>query len=363
MSQKPELHYPTYTAIALQPKLVGCRNRDDIKRNMQNQLNLIDDSFINGHLPGPKPVKLIVLAEGAIQGFYDELHHLDHATYCRDLALRVPGEETEMLAAKAREHDIYIAFQAKIVDPDVAEDRWFNMGFIISPRGEIILRHPKNVISIVEGSASPYDLWDKWSAKYGDSLEAHYPVAKTDIGNLGMCICAETSFPESYRALTVNGAEVIIKMTFVEPTISWGIWEATNITHAFWNLCYLVCPNGGPYYDTFERETSFELCGGNSMIVDYMGHVITKAAHSNVTGIPGCIDIRALREHRDGAPQAVHSVQMRSSLWKKIYDKWPEYPKNLYVEQDYPHMMERYLMHLDLLEKYYDVGIFERPEE
>jgi hypothetical protein len=42
-------------------------------------------------------------------------------------------------------------------------DRFFNAGFILSPEGEIILRHTKNIISVVEGTTSPYDIWDKWS--------------------------------------------------------------------------------------------------------------------------------------------------------------------------------------------------------
>ena len=363
MSTGQELEYPSYIATALQARTYGCRNKEEVKKNLKNQLDLIDESFTNSYLVGGGAVKLLALPEGSIQGWYDELNHMDHATYCKDLAIRIPGEETELLAKKAREYDIYIAAQAKVVDPDITEDRFMNQGFIISPKGEVILRHTKNLVGVVEGSATPYDLWDKWTAKYGDTLEAHYPVVKTDIGNLGMSICAETLFPESFRALAVNGAEVIIKMTFVEPVISWGIWEAINISQAFTNVCYMVCANNAPYYATFEKETPYTLLGGHSMIVDYRGHIVTKANHDAITGVPGCIDIRALREYRSASPQSAHNVQMRSNLWKQIYEKWPEYPKNLYMERDYPHAMERHLLHLQLLEKFYEAGLYERPKE
>jgi len=363
MSAGQELKYPSYIATALQAGTYGCRNKEEIKKNLQNQLNLIDDAFGNSYLVGGGAIKLVVLPEGAIQGWYDELNHWDHASYCRELAIRIPGDETELLARKAREYDVYIAAQAKVIDPEIAEDRFINQGFIISPKGKIILRHTKNLIAVVEGSASPYDIWEKWTAKYGDTLEALYPVVKTDIGNLGMSICAETLFPESFRALAVNGAEVIIKTTMPEPVVSMGIWEAFNISQAFANVCYMVCANNGPYYSTFDKETPYSLLGGQSMIVDYRGQIVTKVNHDSITGVPGCIDIRALREYRATSPQSSHNVQMRSNIWKKIYEKWPEYPKNLYMERDYPHVMERHLMHLSLLEKFYEAGIYERPKE
>jgi beta-ureidopropionase len=360
-TQAPKLAHDSYIAIALQPRAYGCTNKEEVKKNLKNQSNLIDDAFVHAYLAGGGPVKLVALAEGSLQGFYDELNNMDHATYCKDIAIRIPGEETEQLAKKAREYDVYLAAQAKVVDPEVAEDRFFNQGFIISPKGEIVLKHTKNIISVVEGSASPYDLWGKWVERYGDTLEAYYPVAKTEIGNLGMCICAETLFPESFRALAVNGAEVIIRPTLPEPTVSWGTWEFTSRARAFDNVCYLVCPNNGPYYATVDRETPYSLLGGQSMIVDYRGNLVTKVDHDNVTGVPGCIDIKALREYRATSPQSAHMVQMRSNLWKQIYEKWPEYPKNLYVERDYPDLLERAGLHLQILESFFKAGVYTRP--
>ena len=71
-SQDPKLAYDSYIAIALQPRAYGCRNKEEVKRNLKNQSNLIDDVFANAYLAGGGPVKLIALADGYLQGFYDE---------------------------------------------------------------------------------------------------------------------------------------------------------------------------------------------------------------------------------------------------------------------------------------------------
>jgi predicted amidohydrolase len=358
----PELAFDSYVAVALQPRIYGCRNRDDVKKNLENQLRLLDYAIPHAFLVGGGPVKLVSLAEGSIQGFWDEISHMDQATYCKELAIRIPGEETDLLAKKAKEYGVYLVAQAKVVEPDIASDRFFNQGFIISPEGEIILKHTKNIISLVEGSTSPYDLWDKWSEKYGESLEAYYPVAKTEIGNLAVSICAETVlFPETYRAFTLMGAEVVVRMTLPEPMVMWGIWEATSRARAFDNACYLVCPNGGPYYMTPGDDAPYSLLGGHAMIIDYRGDVRCKADHQNESGVPGEIQIKALREYRASSPQAGELSQMRSSLWKQIYERWPDYPKNLYVDRTYSHVLERHGLHLKALEKLFEAGIFTRP--
>ncbi len=360
-SGDPKLAFDSYVAVALQPKVYGCRNREDIKKNLENQLRLIEDSLLTSYLAGGGPVKLVALAEGSIQGMWDETSHMDQATYCREIAIAIPGEETNRLAEKAKQYGIYIVAQAKEVDPDIMPDRFFNAGFIISPEGEIILKHTKNIISVVEGSTSPYDVWEKWSEKHGESLEAYYPVVKTEIGNLAVAICAETLFPETFRAFSVLGAEVIVRMTMAEPMIMSGYWEHSNRTRAFDNANYLVCPNYGPYYTNPDVDAEYILCGGNSMIVDYRGNIVWKANHVNVTGVPGEINIRALREYRANSPLGTMLTQMRSSLWKQIYERWPEYPKNLYMEKTYSHALERHGLHMQFLEKLFEAGIFVRP--
>ena len=54
-------------------------------------------------------------------------------------------------------------------------------------------------------------------------------------------------------------------------------------------------------------------------------------------------------------------TQMRSSLWKQIYERWPDYPKNLYMEKTYSHALERHGLHMQFVEKLFEAGIFVRP--
>ena len=63
------------------------------------------------------PVRLIAVPEGCLQGFTDEVFDWDHEKYVDEIALDVPGPETEALGRQARQHNAFIIAQAKVKHP------------------------------------------------------------------------------------------------------------------------------------------------------------------------------------------------------------------------------------------------------
>ena len=356
----PKLAYDSFIAIALQPRTYGCRNKQDVQKNLDNVCRLIDESMYPSVLAGG-PIKLVTLSEGSIQGMWDEYSDMDQATYCRDVAITIPGPEVDRLIEKAKQHKVYLVAQAKVVEPELIPGRYFNQAFIISPEGEIVLRHVKNLIGVIEGTTSPYDVWDVWSKKVGPNLENCYPVVKTEIGNLAVAICAETFFPETFRALALLGAEVIVKMAWAEPCIMDGYWEVANRARALDNVCYIVAANFGPYFTHPGVDAPYTLAGGHTMIVDYRGNIVRKVDHGSEAFVPGEINIKGLREYRVNSPMGAMLVQMRSGLWKQIYERWPEYPKNLYLKKTYSHAQDRNVLHEEAVKKLIESGTYTSP--
>ncbi len=200
------------------------------------------------------PVRVIALAEGALTGFTDEAFDVPHVTAARDLFIDVPGEETERLAALARHYDAYLFVQCKARWPEVIEDRYFNMLFVISPQGEVVHRAAKNHLWCRERSCTPHDVYDRWVELFGDGIDAFYPVLRTeDIGNIGTICCSDGEYPEAVRALAMNGAEVVYRPSEAVPMTGvgypgGGTWMLQNRAHAHFNSVYMLCPNVGPVY-------------------------------------------------------------------------------------------------------------------
>ena len=194
-----------YTAVGLIPSVRGIRRRKDIKINLDHLQHLVKAASWLSALD--IPVRLIAIPEGALQAFNDEVLDLDHVKFARECAIDIPGEETEELGKIAREYDAFIMAQAKARHPDL-KDRFFNVGFILDPKGKVILKHYKvSPLFPVEHSVCPHDVYDWWIEKYGRNLDAFWPVADTAIGRLGIMMANEGSSPENARALALNGAE------------------------------------------------------------------------------------------------------------------------------------------------------------
>ena len=158
-----------YAAVGLSPTVWGAEQRADIEKNLEHlHGNLKAATWLSGL---ELPVKLAVIPEGALQGFTDEVFDMDHAEYREEIAIDVPGPETEQLGEYAEEFGIYIVASAKEKSPDYPE-KFVNTAFLIDPDGELVMKHRKiTPLLPVERSVSPHDVWDDWTERHGTVLD------------------------------------------------------------------------------------------------------------------------------------------------------------------------------------------------
>ncbi len=320
-----------YTAVGLIPTVRGIRKRDDIAINLEHLTHMVKAAAWLSSLD--LPVRLIALPEGALQAFNDEVLDLDHVQYARECAIDIPGRETDALGAIAREYRVFIMAQAKARHPDW-QDRFFNVGFILDPEGDVILRHYKvSPLFPVEHSVCPHDIFDWWVEKYGLTLDAFWPVVDTEIGRLGIMMANEGSYPENARALALNGAEVVYRGSYPHPATGNELFEIQSRARALDNNMYVVAPNLGAYYLFPDSGEAIDTFGGRSFIVDYRGRIVGKQEYGGVsTYVAGVIDIEALRHHRGNAQWDNWLKDLRTELYQLLY-KEPIYPKNLYLNR------------------------------
>ncbi|MDB9971510.1 hydrolase [Alphaproteobacteria bacterium] len=323
MSIKP------YTAVGLIPTVRGIRHRSDIKENLTHIKHLTKAASWLSSLS--LPVRLIAIPEGALQGFNDEVLDADHEDFAKTCCIDIPGWETDMLGGLAREYDTYIIAQAKARHPDWP-NRFFNCGFIIDPTGEVILIHYKvSPLFPVEHSVCPHDIYDWWIDKYGNNLDAFWPVVETDIGRLGIMMANEGSYPENARALALNGAEVVYRASYPHPATGNEIFEIQSRARALDNNMYVLAPNMGTYYLQKESDIPIDTFGGRSSLIDYKGKIVGKQDYGgSSTYVSGVVDIEALRYHRENAQWDNWMKDIRTELYQLLY-KDPIYPKNLYL--------------------------------
>ncbi len=155
-----------------------------------------------------------------------------------DLALPVPGPETDAFAALAREYGARICLGLWERDHDAV----FNSAVLIAPTGEVDGRYHK-VHLAADGE-------DTSGTLPGDG----FPVYDTEVGRIGCNICMDSSATESSRMVGLNGADFLLlpimgdhradRWNMGSPIHNDSRWLAIQRTHAMDNqLCLVASRN------------------------------------------------------------------------------------------------------------------------
>lgn len=327
-----------FSIAAMQPEVYYVEDRKEIReKNLNRWLELLDVMvpFWSGMMAAP--CRLVVFPEFGLHG----LPQKPDGSW-NGVAIDIPGEETELLGEKAKALNIYIAAHAWHEYPDFP-NRPFSVGFLISPDGKIILRHHKLVTTkIVEsGDTAPGDAYDWFVKKFGDGLNSFFPVADTELGKVGFCICGEGTYLEISRGLMMNGAEIIIRPNaWLEPYMDepQDLMALCSRFNAFANMCYLVESNWSYYYAPGFPKA---LGAGRSMVVDYTGRILSRTCTTDETGVAAEINMQSLRRYREESSFISRMAYMPTEIFRKVYET-KLWPKNILMEKTESNTMEEW---------------------
>jgi deaminated glutathione amidase len=125
-------------------------------------------------------------------------------------------------------------------------------------------------------------------------------VVSTPLGRLGLAVCYDVRFPELFRALQAQGAEVLSLPSAFTAATGRAHWELLVRARAVENLCYVLAPaQGGTHANG--RET-----WGDSMIVDPWGHILGRVAAAGPGLAVAEIDRTLQQELRSRFPALTH---------------------------------------------------------
>jgi N-carbamoylputrescine amidase len=142
---------------------------------------------------------------------------------------------------------------------------------------------------------------EKYYFNPGDTGFRAFP---TGVGTVGAAICWDQWYPETARAMVLQGAEVLLYPTAIgsEPEEAGAIdtsllWRRAMIGHAVSNSCYVAAANrvGTERVDGHE-QTYY----GTSFIADYQGEVLAEAGRTGEAVVVATVDLDAARRFRAG---------------------------------------------------------------
>jgi len=210
--------------------------------------NLVKMSETISRIASQQRVDLIVFPELITSGYELGLRFTE-------VAQRVPGPTVNLLAQRANEYGIFIAFG--MVTKEKVESVLYNSAVLVGPEGELLEVYNKIHLRGEE----------RMAFREGYKL----PVIPTEIGSIGLLIGYDLAFPEAARSLVLDGADLLCVV---------ANWEAAHIdewktyvrARAYENAVFVAAAN------RIGEDVTLSF-GGESMVVGPRGQI-----HASLAG-------------------------------------------------------------------------------
>ena len=176
------------------------------------------------------------------------------------------GPMQAFLAETARRLRLWIIAGTIPLKSSAGDGRTTNTCLVYSASGERVARYDKIHLFDVDVPGKRERYHESASVAPGSECVA----VDTPVGVVGLSVCYDVRFPELYRRLIEQGAELlVVPSAFTTPT-GRAHWETLLRARAIENLCYVAAAAQSGIHAS-GRETY-----GDSMIVDYWGRVLVR---------------------------------------------------------------------------------------
>jgi predicted amidohydrolase len=179
----------------------------------------------------------------------------------RKAAEAIPGPTSEELAGLARELEIYL-LGGSILEEIPGGEKAYNTSLLFGPQGKLLASYRKIHlfdVDLVQGVS----VRESDTRAFGNAIV----VAATELCPMGLTVCYDLRFPELYRGLATQGAQLIFVPSAFTAYTGKAHWEPLLRARAIENQIYVIAPG------QFGTSTqSFETYG-HSMIVDPWGKI------------------------------------------------------------------------------------------
>lgn len=125
-------------------------------------------------------------------------------------------------------------------------------------------------------------------------------VVATPFGRIGLAVCYDVRFPELFRHLQAQGAEILCLPAAFTAATGRAHWETLVRARAIENLCYVIAPAQSGMHEN-GRET-----WGDSMVVDPWGQVLDRVGEVGAALAVAEIDLTLQKQLRERFPSLNH---------------------------------------------------------
>ncbi len=209
------------------------------------------------------------------------------------------GPVQDFLARMARELRLWIVGGTLPLEgPDA--DHVLNTSLAFSPDGECVARYDKIHLFYFNDGQEQHDE-RRVVMRGSEPVLFALPSRDGHRWRIGMSVCYDLRFPELYRALAAQGADLLLVPSAFTHTTGSAHWEVLLRARAIENLAWVVAAAQGGAHENGRRTW------GQSMVIDPWGGVLAQQA-SEEGVVLADLDALEVERRRAQLPALTHRV-------------------------------------------------------
>lgn len=256
--------------------------------------------------------KLIVLPELHDTPYFCQTEAMAHFSFAQS----IPGPTTDYLSQLAKAHQCVIVGS---VFEKRAKGLYHNTAVVIDTSGEIAGIYRKMHIPDDPG------FYEKYYFTPGD---LGFSPIQTSLGRLGVLVCWDQWFPEAARAMTLQGADMLIYPTAIgwdprddqaEQQRQQQAWQLIQQSHAIANGIPVISANRVGHEADPSQQTDGIIFWGNSFIAGPQGELLAHGGSQSSDLLLFQVDLGRTEKIRQTWPflrdRRVDAYQSLLQLW------------------------------------------------
>ena len=175
---------------------------DSRKAAVDRMINLLDQSKEHG-------CQLVVFPELALTTFFPRWNMNDEREIDYFFETEMPNETTKPLFDRAQEYSIAFSFGYAEIAEENGERHHYNTSILVDESGNIIGKYRKTHLP-GHAELDPKRSFQHLEKKYFEVGNTGFRVWRVMGGIVGMCICNDRRWPETYRVMGLQGVEMVL---------------------------------------------------------------------------------------------------------------------------------------------------------
>ncbi len=229
------------------------------------------------HQANDKGCDLVVFPELALTTFFPRWYTEDQTEVDGWFEAEMPGPETQPLFDAAKKFGIGFYLGYAELSEEGGETHRYNTAILVDKMGKIVGKYRK-VHLPGHDEFDPKRKFQHLEKRYFEVGNLGFPVWRSMGGVMGMCICNDRRWPETYRVMGLQGVEMVM-LGYNTPTEN-SVGDETQDLRLFHNR--LSMQSGAYQNGTWVvgvakagEEDGFGLLGG-SLIVNPSGEIVAE---------------------------------------------------------------------------------------